>query len=505
MRHRIIQRGLKVSRRIIKHKAAREAIIRLIREEGYKVGDALPSVARLAPILKTGKMPVQQAVKLLETEGFLENIPGSGCYVKAIPSSPMAEDKSFNEELISVTSMSASAGTLGQKNIKIAILSEMLIFGDGWRRLFLEYMKKSRGIRIDLVHAEDTNEAMSLLEGRKVDIAQIKNSSLAECADKRLLFDPGKAGGIDETSWGEFYRNQRASATWNGITWGIPMIIGINCMYYRKKYAKHIMELNKVSGFWKWLENARSFMKNGKSKISPPLFINNFHFLEMLSLAGVKSAFADDYAISLQSLNKKDIIEFVERFEPFLHDRSIWGISEEAYRIPALETFMQKDIPLVIGSSSWLPVISKYMKDEWEMSSMFQEDKGACSLSSNINVVSSGTPYPEECVEILNWLAKAETQRFWSSRGRLVANKSANSLLNLDEIDAESRKKLDVSIEKGKMRYSSSPHTDECILNVINPEFMKWQEGHCNAREFIGNLNRKVRHFLNARNSFPVK
>ena len=493
-----------MKKRVIKHKAAREAIIRLIRDENYKVGDPLPSVARLGESLKTGKMPVQQAVKLLEQEGVLENIPGSGCYVKSVPLRPPTEDKALNE-IRNLSSFPGAASNIGQKNIKVGILSEMQVYGDGWKTLFLDYMRKLRGIHIELIPVNEEHEVISVLAERKVDIVQVKDSRLSICADKNLLFDPGKAGGLSDLPWDEFYSNFQNAAAWKGKIWGVPLVIGVNCMFYRKKYERQIAGLNKISGFWNWLENAQSFMKSGKSKIPPPLFVNDLYFMGLLSLAGVKLALAEDYDLVIKNLKKKEMVDFAERFEPFLRDSLIWGLSNERYRIFPLESFLEKDIPIVIGSSAWLPTVSKWMKEDWGFAPVFQEDDGACDLSSNINVISAGTPYPEECVDILRWLASSETQGFWSSRGRIVANKIANSSLKLKNIATGSRNKLDVSIEKGKFHRSSSPHTDEYIRSVMNPEFLKWQEGHYKAKDFLETLDRKTRHYFNAKNSISVK
>ena len=58
-----------------------QQIKRLIQTEQLREGDALPSMRLLAKELRISVITTKRAYEELERDGFLENVPGKGCFV----------------------------------------------------------------------------------------------------------------------------------------------------------------------------------------------------------------------------------------------------------------------------------------------------------------------------------------------------------------------------------------------------------------------------------------
>lgn len=86
-------------------------------------GELLPSIRCLAKDLRISVITTKRAYEELEKDGFIETIPGKGCFVKTKSSELLREEvlKKIEEHLINVVHMAISYG-IGQEEL-IEILS----------------------------------------------------------------------------------------------------------------------------------------------------------------------------------------------------------------------------------------------------------------------------------------------------------------------------------------------------------------------------------------------
>jgi GntR family transcriptional regulator len=57
-----------------------------------RAGDALPSIRPLAEELRINRNTIAKAYGELESQGVIETLPGKGCFVRAVASSPLRKD-----------------------------------------------------------------------------------------------------------------------------------------------------------------------------------------------------------------------------------------------------------------------------------------------------------------------------------------------------------------------------------------------------------------------------
>jgi len=89
----------------------------MIRNGTYKTGERLPSEPRLSNILSISRATLRDTLSLLEREGFLERIHGSGTYIKSTTPVPTAK-LHINR---SITSLIISLGLVpGTRSMKVS-------------------------------------------------------------------------------------------------------------------------------------------------------------------------------------------------------------------------------------------------------------------------------------------------------------------------------------------------------------------------------------------------
>lgn len=81
-------------------------------------GELLPSIRSLAKDLRISVITTKRAYEELEKEGFIETIPGKGCFVKTKSSELLREEvlKKIEEHLINAVHMAISYG-IGQEEL----------------------------------------------------------------------------------------------------------------------------------------------------------------------------------------------------------------------------------------------------------------------------------------------------------------------------------------------------------------------------------------------------
>ena len=84
---------------------ARDAVLQLMEEEGYDLGDRLPSERQLAERLCVSRPTIRDALRILEEEGRVIRRVGSGTFVSSVP-----VVEAGLETLVSFTEMMARAG-----------------------------------------------------------------------------------------------------------------------------------------------------------------------------------------------------------------------------------------------------------------------------------------------------------------------------------------------------------------------------------------------------------
>ena len=81
-------------------------------------GELLPSIRSLAKDLRISVITTKRAYEELEKEGFIETIPGKGCFVKTKSSELLREEvlRKIEEHLINAVHMAISYG-IGQEEL----------------------------------------------------------------------------------------------------------------------------------------------------------------------------------------------------------------------------------------------------------------------------------------------------------------------------------------------------------------------------------------------------
>lgn len=81
-------------------------------------GELLPSIRSLAKDLRISVITTKRAYEELEKEGFIETIPGKGCFVKTKSSELLREEvlRKIEEHLINAVHMAISYG-VGQEEL----------------------------------------------------------------------------------------------------------------------------------------------------------------------------------------------------------------------------------------------------------------------------------------------------------------------------------------------------------------------------------------------------
>lgn len=81
-------------------------------------GELLPSIRSLAKDLRISVITIKRAYEELEKEGFIETIPGKGCFVKTKSSELLREEvlRKIEEHLINAVHMAISYG-IGQEEL----------------------------------------------------------------------------------------------------------------------------------------------------------------------------------------------------------------------------------------------------------------------------------------------------------------------------------------------------------------------------------------------------
>lgn len=471
---------------------AKNQIRKLILEEKYAVGDKIPSINKLVKLLGVGKISAQNAVKQLEEEGILENIPRSGCYVKRIPDddAPQAGGSAGFGSMFASSFMRDP-----RKKIRIGVLSDLSVFSHLWKKTFLEYMKEHSDVNVELIPVSDLNALFTGNLEEEFDIFQIPCSYLRHFLKRGAVFDLAKIGDccLDEKS---FYKGFVEGARYDGRLWGVPLVCAATCLFYNKDYKKFVTTLKPEDGFWAFLENAES---GAPGKRPEAAFNINQSLYDLVKLISKDKEF--DFG-KMKYFEDGIFDEFVKRFEPYFRNGNVTApffASGGSVHEASTNNFFGRKAALTLSCSSSIVEYSTKAPFKFGILPLSMEMGGFCNIDAALNVISSRSRYPMECCDILKYLESFEVQSYFAGEGRLVAHKKANEHLNIKDLDVDSHKNLIRSVERGIVEKNNGFDIAEFTHTIAFYEMKYWQRGDFDADEFLRRLRQKARFFFESR------
>jgi len=471
---------------------AKDLLLELIRMEKYQVGEVIPSVNKLAQQLGVGRISIQRAVKILAAEGILNSIPGSGCYIKNLPEQSTVKDNTVNDIW---DYLAGPGGNTAPKKLRIGYLPELPEHVILWEKIFADYSAYNKDIHIELVKLDFPALLFDQRRLAGIDIFQVPAFLLPFFAQSGFLFDLTELGGL-ELSPDAFYEGFLKSASFNGNICGVPVVAAGICQYYNKKYESIVKELFPVEGFWDYMEKLEALSRRLKFKDFESLIANAESLFTLAMLTNVNDPPSYD---DMKSFNSSEFVEFIKRFEPYFTNERIFNSGIDFYSPAALSSFLDGKNLILMGNTCWLPQIIEKCRFEVGIMPQVIEKSGTRQIAANINVISSSTAYPEECLTVLGYLAELGTQRILAKNGRPVACMDANDLLEVKGFEKDSVIQVIQSFKNGKVIQSSDPYIEEYIRTIMNPEMQKWQKKKISYEELLASLRRKKDFFYRSK------
>ena len=485
-------------KKLPRYLVARKLLVDLILQEKYQVNERIPSVIKLAERIGVGRFPSQQAVKILEKEGVLRNVLGSGCYVKRIPVLEI-EPKGNSVSGASVLGekiwnyIVSPGNVVSPKKIRIGLFPELPEHILLWKKLFAQYMSKHKTIKIEIVSLDFPALLFDHRIFKKIDLFQIPIYLLPFFAESGLLFDLDEMGGL-QLSPDDFYDGILQASSYKNKVYGVPIVTSVICQFYNKKYEDIIKEIFPVKGFWDYMEKLEALSKEIKSRDYDFLVTNteSLFTLSMLTKAKEMPSYEDK-----KKFNSLDFMNFIDRFQKYYTNTKIFD-SEIDFPVALNRFFNEKSVILTASTS---PISEFFGNCPFQLKTMSQiiEPKGARRLDGNLNVVSASTPFPEECLSILKYFSHYETQLFLAQNGRLVAHKKANKSLVMKNFDKGSIDEILRSFDHTKVISTKDPYIEEYISTIANHEIQKWQQKKLSNQELISSLKRKTNFFYRSK------
>ena len=483
---------IKEMKRKPRYLVARKLLIDLILKENYKINEILPSINTLTASFRLGRFPIQQAVKLLAEEGILRNVLGSGCYIKKLPelSKSETEAKSASKaptiDIDSWNYITAPGNAVSPKKIRLGLFPEMPEQILLWEKLIAQYMKKHPSIKIEIIQLDFPSMMFDHAIFQNIDLFQIPIYLLPFFVESGLLFDLDEIGEIPFSS-ADFYDSIIQASYYKNKIYGVPIITSIIVQFYNKKYEKRIKDFFPIRGFWNYMEKLEAYSKKIKDKDYDFLITNteSLFTLSMLTKAKENPSYEDK-----KKFNSPDFVQFIERFQKYYTNTQIFDC-EIDFRI-ALNRFLNGKSILFTASTSSIPEILEKCPFQLKMMPQVIEPEGARRLDGNLTVISASTPFPEECLDILNYFSQYETQLFLAQNGRFVAHKKANESLVIKGLEQKNITDILQSFDQTKIIHTKDPYIDEYIRTIANHEIQKWQQKDFSNNELISSLKRKT-------------
>ncbi len=475
---------------------ASDLILEMIHRDQYQVGEAIPSISKLTIKFGMSRISVQQAVKLLAKKEILETVPGSGCYLKQMPSRQPLRLRGPDRFSSEYNDSWALPGTnASPKKIRIGIFSELPRYAGQWKTLFESYTSRCPDVQIELIPVD--NQAFYLNEANSatVDICQIPAFLLPWFVKRRYLFDLQELGGL-ELPEDDFYPGLIESAVFRGKIYGVPLISATVCQFYNKKYADSLDDCFAAHGFWDYMNRLKRLVETRQFSGCESIVANADSLFVFFLLSKLDKCNSYD---EIKTFSSCDYYSFMKRFESFFRDSRIFHPDVEIHSLTAINTFTAGKTPILMGNSCWMPRLQDTCPFEFGIVPQFAEVEGFSALATNLNVLSAFTPYPEECLAVLRYLKDCTAQKYLAEKGRIVANQRANDSLRIAGLDKQSHAHIRAALKKGKVIRTADIHIDDYINKIVNIETQKWQSSLFSAEELIDVLRRKTSYFYRAR------
>jgi DNA-binding transcriptional regulator YhcF (GntR family) len=456
-------------------------------EQGFDVGGRIPSIKKLADMLNIGKISIQNAVKLLEKDGVLENIPRSGCYVKRVPESKLSEKnlKAY-EEGIFVADFIRDP----RKKIKIGITpSDLSTFSHLWKKTFLEYMKENPDVNIELV---PFNEFELLRESDAEDypdIVQFPASFLNSFIKTNRIFNLNQLG-MDIFDLTDFYPGIAKVVKDEDGFWGAPLVSAGSCLCYNKKYINDIKNID-CGGFWSFLKSSEKLKSKFKSMVN---------FDKAPSSLMKMAVFRDVYDFNeMKYLKGDDFENFLRQFEPFFQNPKVsapFFVGAPNVHQSAEKDFYSGQTFSVNWSSSGMPYYLTKCPFDFGVLPVPIEEDCSCDAETVLSCITNSSRYPMECADILKYMASFDVQKFFASEGRMIARMDASKYLKINGLDEESIDNLLSCLRYGIVEKNNSREIGEFTHTVVFYEMRDWQQGKIDVDEFINRVRIKAKYFF---------
>jgi hypothetical protein len=158
-----------------------------------------------------------------------------------------------------------------------------------------------------------------------------------------------------------------------------------------------------------------------------------------------------------------------------------------------MNSFAKGEIYLLPGDSTFIAdVMNQNCPFKYGIAPIFTEKNGVPVVYVNLNSISFYSKYPEECLNVLEYLGSYKIQKYFAENGRPVTNIKALKHLNIQNIDKFSRNNLCDGLAQGSVLSSSEIDIYEYRSTVVSHEMLKWQNGIINGAEMLENLRRKT-------------
>jgi DNA-binding transcriptional regulator YhcF (GntR family) len=489
---------MKQNKNKLAYQAAYDKILDLLRSGEYLEGEVLPARAKLSKILGVGAISIQQAEKELADEGYLENLRGSGCYVRKRPAPlnkpSIATEKKFDYSFDDFLGVPGRGRR--QKEIKIAMApSEIRYFPDHWQKIFDDYMILHPEIKIVSSPLENINHMFEELEEPGADIFQLPLSFVQSLAKKeKLFFNPADIGGLKHSE-DDYFQNLIEPLKIDGQLYGYPLMASGDCLYYNKKYEEFVKGIFPVVDFWDFLEKCRELSTKLPKEIDA--LISNNHTLFELIPMGIRTKIKD-YK-DLIDFNLPEYRDFILKFEPYYHDSKLFYPECDVAGLDALRLFFSEKVIFMFGNSCWLPSF-KNMNILWGVMPEPLELPENVMQNGLGEVISKYTPYPQECADFMEYLGSFEVQKPFAEEGRLIAHKKASEYFSFPGLDEVSTANLLKTSREGTIFSANGKFIGNYNESIMNHEMHDWQHRKLSGEDFVNQLSTKTKLFFRSKN-----
>ncbi len=483
-----------------RYQAVAELIGCKIASGGYGEGALLESERELARSFGVSTIVINRAMSLLAAEGLVKKIPrkgnvvarvsraGSGALVKARgaavgPQAPAAD------------SAAEAPSFFRRKTITVAVLSELPRYNELWSRVFRDYCAVNTDLEIRLAPVGGMQELYAAERWKSWDIVQIPGNLLPYYAGNGFLYRLGEIGPL-EIADDQYTEGLLRSISWQGRLWGVPVSASLYCDFYDLRMTGFLGDALGAGGFWnRWDRIAEKSVGIASGSGRAMTFLHR-HLFHLLVMAGADATCSYD---KMRRFSSKGHVRFVERFERYIRKPGVFyqKIEGSAEYVPYIEKLLDR---LSKGDFFILPGTSVFLSDIMQGRRRLRhgimpaatEAGGSPVLETNLNVISHYTSYPEECLQILRYLASFETQKRFAENGRTVCNIRALEHLRIAGLDSFSLGNLRDGLSRGRIISSSDRNIFDYWSTVVTHEMIRWQTGKISGPEMLDALRRKT-------------